>query len=234
MQVRRKRRLREQSKTALSGRFGRYKKEQEKAVREPDLMEDRCLSDLLEGWERFRGMAKEVDISTIYEDPIAMFYLASEVIRTSSVTKGHLIDFCLSLMDSEGHDMDDDNYNGPLGLFISAMTESSRKVTFLVPAHLFGGKLDLIGFKNTKILTIEGTVHSVGEGMIDGRIVVYGDANGTVGHRMSGGKITVEGNTKEIGFGTKGGEIHLKGELSEPFDAGSEGARLFHKGKLIE
>jgi hypothetical protein len=114
----------------------------------------------------------------------------------------------------------------------------------LLGTEMSSGSIELEGYGG----------ESVGYRMRGGSILVRGDAGPAVGYDMEGGRITIEGDSiysrqdklysrqskhkffdmhMIVGFGMKGGEIHINGGntiLSTPH---IKGGRIYHKGKLI-
>jgi formylmethanofuran dehydrogenase subunit C len=69
---------------------------------------------------------------------------------------------------------------------------------------------------DSKVIVLEGDfsrVKWIGKGMLDGEIIVRGNAGANYGAFMKGGKIVIEGNADDwIGAEMEGGEIIVKGD----------------------
>jgi len=213
---------------AASKRFGMYKKEEKKEVREADVNEERTLKRLKEAWTGFdydRTVRCIVQIE--YEKALSLIgnldYSAHDLERFSII----LADFQNESMFSE-----------KAGLFLSALINSGRDMDFKLFTRHLDVRIDQFGGDNTKNITIIGGLgFRVGYGMKRGSIVIEGDvgggvgtgvkgmeggiiivkgnALGAVGMCMKGGKIIVEGNVSDSGEGMEGGEIIIKGNVGE-------------------
>jgi hypothetical protein len=222
---------------AASKRFGRYKDEKEKALREPCTVQDRALEKLISKWNRFRRIISSNPADTVLEDTIVPYSLASEMIRSRSTSNDQLMRFCVSVAHYEPNEKERDTHYAGLGLFISAMIELSRRKNFVIPADIFPDRLYRLGYRNTKKLLVDGTVDCVGWKMQAGEILVKGDVKEQVGRMMTGGKITVMGFAA-ISTDMMGGELHLNGEVgwfggwAEAADLIKHG-KVYHRGKLM-
>ena len=87
----------------------------------------------------------------------------------------------------------------------------------------------LSGDPSDGVIEFEGNlsgVHHVGAEMVDGRIVVRGNAGRHLGAGMSGGAILVEGDAGDwTGAEMKGGLIHIRGSVGDNAGAAYAGSR---------
>jgi len=191
--------------TTVSKRFGRYKDEDEHAVRAPEVMSDEENERITEAWGRCAGLfphhhyAKENYSSCLWE------------IRGLEYTSEDVEKFAELIMFQKSPGFDN------LGLFLSALINNCKDTDFIIHTRHLPEELELLGYKNIKNITVEGncglglgfrmeggriavegsTGDSPGAAMAGGDIVVKGDAGRRAGESMSGGVITVEGNVGE-------------------------------------
>jgi len=224
---------------AASKRFGKYKTEEQKPVREPGLKghDEKKVEQLLEIYGKIRF------ISYFNPDfmPEDVYRLMLVALRKIHCTKYEVAAFCSRLPKciKKGDSLVDSLVKP--GLFISALINSTRGNDFMINTQEIQfiespwWRIASLGYKNTKRIKVVGDVgNDLGEKMLKGEIHVLGNAGDTIGNSMRGGKIIVNGNAgDEIGNLMKGGEIRVNGEMGEFDDCRISGGRIIHKGILI-
>jgi formylmethanofuran dehydrogenase subunit C len=238
---------------AASKRFGRYKREHGKVLRQARSSEDR-LKELTDAFRAFITHGGDADkpVESIVE---GLSYSSEDVER-----------FSLALNEFEGFVKFPDS----AGFFLSMLVKEGKEEQYTIhTSHL--REIHCIGYMNDKEIMVEGDVgghlawemtggsilvagdagsyigsdmtggrvvvegdagRGVGVNMADGAIIIEGDAADTVGESMKGGEIIVRGNAgRGVGQAMEGGVIHIDGEFD--FVAGVKHGRIYHKGKLI-
>ena len=227
-------------KLAVSKRFGMYKDEEKKAVRDPDNKKDEVLERIREAWRRINP---DHNMHGKYVEACREINRLQLHLNCSSKDVER---FSVALAEFQ----DEKDFSVKAGTFLSALINMGRDSDYTIhTGHLTKG-IEMLGFKNTKnvivrgnafdgtgawmksgLLVVEGSVVTVGVAMDGGRIIVNGDS-GEIGDGMRSGVIIVKGNSLgKVGKNMTGGEIHVEGEIcsiGELFHG-----KIFHKGKLI-
>jgi hypothetical protein len=204
---------------AADKRFGKYKKEEEKAVRKPDAEESETLKRLREAWEecrtKFRG------ISQHHAAKYAMKTECLPVVSRISCTPEDLEKFSLLLGDLQGQE----NFRQHAGVFLSALvmhlSRCRRDDSYIIhTAHL--DPVDFIGIQNAAMLRVVGSVgEDLGGEMALGRITIEGNTGHKVGYQLHGGEIVVMGDVESyVGQQMWKGRIHVHGNVL--FEIGTE------------
>lgn len=222
------------SRTSASKKFGKYKKEEEKAVRKPEVKEDRILKQLKRAWKNFKFPEKKCfDEGFFGEDGHQIAeYLFTELLYSKAEScikkvKYSPLDvekFSLALWDFQ----QEPNFASKAGIFLSAMINNGQDTEYIIHTNHLSKMLDLIGFRNSKNIIVNGNVgrragclmrdgsfivkgnagNVLGDGMVGGRIVINGDAEAIVGDNLVDGEIVVEGNIRSLGR-IYGGRIRI-------------------------
>ena len=212
---------------AASKRFGQYKKEEQKPVREPDIKghDEKKVEQLLEIYQKIRLPDGDIE-----ENDAEYYGMVLKSLRNINCSEFDVSVLCRKLANYQN---DFESYIKS-GLVLSALINSSRRDGFLINSEE-NPFLIMLGYNNTKKITVIGDVDGLlGFKMRDGEIHVIGNAEDQLGYRMEGGRIIIDGNAGvEIGFGMHGGEIHVNGELGDCDEGSIYGGKIFHKGKLI-
>lgn len=239
--------------TRADHRFGRYKKEEKREVRQADVKEDtEVMRQLKELWKAYRyqdyrGGEWAADTSTYYN----LICRASKKIRYSAKDVER---FSIALAEFQ----DEKYFDIKVGLFLSALINKGKDKDYVIhTSHLFKPP-NVLGYLNRKNITVNGDVGDwAGQRMKRGTIIVNGNAGGcvggdmrgygmkggtilirqnasySVGNCMRGGKIILEGNAGTF-FGSwmNGGEIHIQGNFESLANNVFVG-KIYHKGELI-
>jgi formylmethanofuran dehydrogenase subunit C len=246
----------------IGGRFGRYGKEEEKAIRGQDIREDQVVSQLIIIWRAF-GPQTELEMEKVYDD-------MSAALSGVQYTPEHVEKFSLALAESLPESISPQNeitlpFN--IGLFLSALINNGKDDEYTIHTKGLAVLPQFLGSENRKkiivkgdggeylgsrmeggSITVEGDVEeSAGIGMKGGAIIIKNDAGYRLGYHMNGGMITVEGNCGERpGGAMKGGIILIKGDAGDTVgdemedgeitvigSVGKETGRLMRGGKII-
>jgi hypothetical protein len=225
---------------AVSKRFGRFKDEDEKAVRAPQVIEDQTLKRLKEAWQsvKYVGYLIEANYREVLDAIKGVNYSSTDVEK-----------FCVALAEFQ----DEDQFSSNAGIFLSALINNCTDNDFVINTRHFSEGIALLGYQNTKNILVSGDVgaalglemkcgtitvrgnagESVGIDMIGRRITVEGHSGMRLGAGMLGGIIEVKGNAGQlVGTGMRGGEIRIEGEC-EGLPHGIAGGKIYHKGKMI-
>lgn len=215
--------------------FGRYKPEERHEVRGLDVKEDRILMQLRKAWKRF-DFESGAEIEENYNRAVSL-------VKDIKCSAKDVENFSILL----GEFASEWAFSFKAGHFLSALINNGKDNDYLLHVRHLSGDIDVLGFQNTKNITIEGDVNSwLGMRMSTGSIIVKGNAGTWVGEQMRGGKIMIEGNARD-GFGNRmeNGEIHLNGRfvLGEHnqirasrrvcISIDIKGGRIYHRGILI-
>lgn len=250
---------REAPALAVRKRFERYKGEDEKTVRKPDVKEDEVLGQLK---TVFKGCVITESLPNIGGEYDKILQLIGDIGYSSKDVEK----FSIGLVEFE----EDDCFR-TVGLFLSALINNCKDNDFVIHTQNLRWLINSLGFRNTKNIVVNGnvgrftgddmqggsivvnghteiwlgvrmkggsitvkgsTAQQVGENMEGGSIIVEGDTGHWVGSWMESGSITVKGNAGEdVGEHMKGGEIYLLGNYESI--ANIEGGKIYHKGELI-
>jgi hypothetical protein len=207
---------------AAAGRFGRFGPEEEKAVRLPEIAQDKRLGDILAAWKEFvwrdiKPTANPLQISD--ELPAGLECSAKDVEALS-----------IHLAELQG----EKDFESKSGAFLSALIKRSRDMDFIIHTSHLQKLVRFIGVMNTKNIIVEGNtgIFSAG-GMISGTLLINGNAGNLAGTSMEGGILTIAGDAQQIALDMKGGEIHLENASVVIDYQKIKGGKIFHKGVQI-
>ncbi|MFA5856787.1 MAG: hypothetical protein WC867_05485 [Candidatus Pacearchaeota archaeon] len=140
------------------------------------------------------------------------------------------------------------------GIFISALINKSKEERFNLNFREKNKDISILGYRNNKIITIEGNVGShLGKKMESGLITLNGDCLHYPGMRMKDGTIIINGKTPSAGLYVEGGKIIVNsdyedisigqcllggtlvfnGELSGKFTSYGFRGEIYHKDRLV-
>jgi formylmethanofuran dehydrogenase subunit C len=226
---------------AASGKFGGFKPETERPVRDAEIKKDLKLEEIIRAWSR-NDIEFITNIETRYE-------------KTAGTVKGIVIDssdierFCIALAGFQ----DEKEFGNKAGFFLSALVNSCKNKDVIIRTSHLSERINYLGFRNTKNVTIEGNAgESAGCQMKTGRITLNGDALDNPGVWMRGGTLVVNGNAGEYaGWIMKAGRLIIRGNAGSNVGGQMEGGlirleagyaslseaitggKIFHKGQLI-
>jgi hypothetical protein len=230
------------SKMAARKRFGHFKKEEQRAIRTPEVTEIKGLKQLTAAWHRF---VKEGPANS-GEDRIHAF---AERICSGFDATPELVER-LSLVIQDGKMFRD--FGSAMGIFLGALINISNGDSFRIHSSQ-AYPISHIAYKSGKNVIVEGDViRGVGEKMIAGNVTVNGNVNHIVGKNMSGGVIRIKGNCRNsiglkmtegriiiegncrnrVGSTMKGGTVIAKGNAGTSFGSLMEGGKLICLGNV--
>jgi hypothetical protein len=197
---------------AAGRRFGAYKRQKERCIRENTVNES-------EGLKRLVELCRTIEIRTRrgrnhQEYDRRRFYRTyDQILRSASQIEYSAEDvFAFSLMlnrfdDKEGPKLE-------LSAFLSAIINAGREMGYSLSMYHTDGHFPFLGHRNTKDISIEGDIDCIGTEMRGGTVVVDGSAEHVGGH-MEGGCITINGDCHSLGSNMRGGKIVVKGNVRE-------------------
>lgn len=238
------------ARTSASKNFGKYKPEEERAVRVPEVKRDPALERMLQVWDSYASLFALKPFKEVGSDAEAAHELASTMLKGISYSSKTVTGFsiCLSdVLDERFKDLETG-----VGSFINALVNNGRASRYEIFTMGYGSSIWSLGYRNTKQLIINGDGGSLaGLEMASGKIVINGNADFEVGCEMKGGIIIVKGNGghepgssmdggviiikgdagKMVGDQMGGGEIHIEGDIESL--GRPKGGKIYHKGKLV-
>ena len=208
---------------AVSGRFGKYRPEEERDVRKVAVEKDQVLEQLKAAWKRY-----DCDVCKFL--PKELYQIALKQVKGLVYSAKDVEKFSLALAEFQ----DEEWFSLKAGYFLSALINNGRESEYTIHTRHLGQKIDELGHGNTKNITVNGDVgRTVGHEMKGGTIHVEGDMDGNAGWAMEGGTIILEGNAgPAVRWLMAGGEIHLNGGYKS-ISKDPDGGKIYHKGKLI-
>jgi hypothetical protein len=199
----------EAAQMATRRKFGRYKKESPRITREPEIEQD-ALERLRQVWDAFDvscGYTGHRGGEEHYLDEWLVPFVKDLVCSAADIER-----FSIMLTDLQ----DDIFFKDRAERMLRELLERGKDGRYIIHTGELQTLFSLPS-GNTKTITVEGDINSVGRSMTGGRIHVKGNCHLSVGGGMGGGLIIVEKDVDfcdGIGEGMKGGEIIIKGDVS--------------------
>jgi hypothetical protein len=189
---------------AAGKRFGRYKGESEKAIREADVKAD-------EAMERFRAVFRDVRaVKDSHENYPIVVSRIMEGIEGLDYSAGDVERFSIAL----GEFVEEDEFSVRAGFMLSTLINNGKQSRYTVHTGQTGSDIDYLGFCNTKHIRVIGGVGSdAGYSMEKGSMTIEGDAGDSVGVAMRGGRLTVKGNAGDNAGGAYRFAFHYNAPL---------------------
>jgi glutamate synthase domain-containing protein 3 len=237
---------------AARKRFGRYKREADKATRKAEVKESEALRQIAEALRNYE-FRLDVSKNPLEDDYLdnsvgAIWYAElSKIARKIRYTSEDIEMFSFMLGEHHYEEMD------RIGIFLSAFINNGADSHYVIHTRHLDSAPEYIGCHNEgKNIIIHGDAgDGLGQKMKNGSIVVLGNADGSAGYSMRGGSITVEGDAgswvgqrliggsiviegdagKNVGLDMEGGSITIKGNARSI--GRYRGGRIYHKGELI-
>jgi hypothetical protein len=220
---------------AASKRFGRYKSEKQKSVRDNGMRDEAIdLEPLNEMLERYQERTRPSVSMTMSRSVDVGYGVAKSFVETlddEMLSSKHIKAVSLQQF-PEGALLDDESF----GLIFSALISSSPDMDFHISTSHSPESEAMSGFlgtRNSKRVKVWGNVgRFLGAKMVGGSIEVDGDAGDSCGYMMEGGRIVIMGDAgKRVGELMSGGEIYLQGTFESIGEV--KHGKIYHKGKLI-
>ena len=228
-------------KTDARKKFGSFKKDDPKSIRNLKIEPNKELEGIFELYRDFVTIENTVEPGIRGRSTEKRLTVLGILLKRKKFSAQGIMGFSKSFLarypDFSGHD-------GTFGSFITAMMQKSEDSDFLVWLPETNEEM-IIGNENEKNVIIYdsiystvfpemkkgkaevfGNVRTVGKGMVSGEIIVHGRSFGWVGPDMEGGRIIVEEKAETVGCGMKGGEAIIYG------DCGHEVGRCMSGGKV--
>jgi len=227
------------SQLAASGRFGKgignFGPETDEAVRDLKVERTPALDAMMEAWVKTRflpgvvvALAKPGSRFGLIDPRMEYYKDFSRAVGGLRYDAGDIGRFCVALAAS----MDEKEFAVRAGVALSVLMNRGPSSEYAICADHLAGRVDSIGYLNTKKVMIVGSVgKDCGMRMKGGSILVRGDAGEYAGMDMEGGLLTIEGYLGAcLAPGMKGGEIHIQHDYSH---CNREGGRIFLKGVQV-
>lgn len=194
-----------QAVTKVDSRFRKYKPEERKEVREIKVTHDQMRMQLIDAWKRFIFSFG----SDTYTNSHEYYNAAVRVVtKLTAYTAKDVEKFVLTATEFQ----DVRFFPTFLGVFLSALINLGKDSEYVIHTHHLQTPPWLLGFKNSKLITVEGDLGvDGGIDMKNGRLAVNGNVR-SVGLSMKNGIIIVNGNsTGDDCFLMKGGTVLIRG-----------------------
>jgi hypothetical protein len=210
-------------------KFGRYKKEDPKQIREASVRENEAVKRMLEVFDSWLESYNKTSWQEGYEN------ILNEV-RKIDYSMMEIQTFIVVLTVERADRILKDNFS--LSALINNCKEKECVLNFET-LNAVGCEPWSICYENQKLIRIKGNVaERIGERMKSGIIILDGNINQGIGIRMTGGEIIVNGNVSHvIGHKMQGGEIHINGDIlyHKVGDIAKDviHGQIYHKGNLI-
>jgi hypothetical protein len=232
------------SQLAASKRFGKYKGEKAKKIRDPQIVKNPAYKQLLNTWKNFLVLSKAInDVEQLYK-------FAESMVKHLEFSPKLVEQLSVSIPDTKFSE----DLGGRAGFFLSALINTGSENNYVI--YTFPScPINWFAYNNVKNVVVEGDLqyvtarqmkggkvevkgniaHTVGENMTGGELIVHGNvgellgkmleggtiicmgnAKGSAGSAMRKGKLVVHGNVgTSLGSGMTGGEIHVHGEFAD-------------------
>jgi glutamate synthase domain-containing protein 3 len=214
--------------TSAIRRFGKYKREAGKVMRQVDVRLDKQLeairSAFLE-WSRSDLPSIKEKISFQYR----WYKSALAVISHRRVSPSRKGIELFSLQMEEFCEMPD--FGAKAGMFLSALVNAGKGKRYLLHVgHL--DRVSYLGYDNIKDVVVTGHGGNMfATGMKGGSLLLHGDAGDFAGWSMKGGKLTIKGSAKDyVGSHMSGGLIIIEGNAGNSLGDHLFGGRIVVKG----
>jgi formylmethanofuran dehydrogenase subunit C len=209
---------------SVSKRFGRFKDEDEKAVRVPQVAEDQVLKQLKEAWSRVQWKI----LGYFSEDECDLNLECLEAVKDIQYTAKDVEKFSIALVEFQDVEL----FRIKAGYFLSALISNCPESEFTIHTKHLEEKIEYLGLYNTKNITIDGDAGNVlGREMIGGRITVKGSTGNEAGLFIKNGEIVIEGDSGvHLGRGMKGGKITVEGNAGDVAGCDMRGGSMLIKG----
>jgi hypothetical protein len=215
------------SSASASRRFGRYKDEESKSQRDPDIQGCGVVQELKMLFLVWNDTKLVSNMEASCHDK---WYESAHSLITSegvSFSRKELESFLLEMPELDGID----EFRSKAGLFLSALIGCGKDDDYeLHVGHL--GRLDNLCYRNCKDVIVHGHVGDYfANKMENGNVMLYGDAGLGAGADLEGDQITIHGDaTNFLGNFISGGLIHVKGNVGDYLGEDMTGGQIIVEG----
>jgi len=214
------------ARLAASSKFGRFGPETENAIRTQKVENNPALEGMRRVWTECKDLGCERD--DVHDGYDENYVQVLRKIKKFKYSAQDVEEFSLGLDEFQR----EENFRKKAGLFLSALINNCKGREFVVHTENLTTRIDYIGYRNKKNITVEGPAGDcLGRSMKGGTIIVNGYALGHVGHTMKRGTIIVNGDAyDDIGFRMRGGTIIVKGNAANSVGFGMDGGKITIEG----
>lgn len=134
----------------------------------------------------------------------------------------------ISLLSKDLKEFEKEEFFACGGFYLSALSNSAQEREIILHVQDIGKKISSLGYKNKKVLAVEGDIGNLGGYKMEGgKMVVKGRAARSVGKEMRGGEILIKGNAGYwVGEGMTGGKITIEGNVGDIIGLGMENGEI--------
>jgi hypothetical protein len=236
------------SSTAADKRFGKYKKESEKATRKAEIAEDKTLLSIEEAMGRFRRRVEEKRPTVEADRRVESDWgEANDALSGLEFTADDVERFSIRLKDSlEAEDpprrsmrpsMVWWHYQTPsyatVGLFLSALVARCDGPCSIILPDL-RQPISFVAYMNEKDLMVTGNAGDrFAQCMRSGTVILNGDAGASAASHMEGGELTINGNAFDfLAKRMEGGKATLKGNATNSLGYEMQGGEVIIDGDV--
>jgi hypothetical protein len=197
-------------------RFGKYKKEEQSAVRQKEKAGMSVIGRLLRAYERFEFLHDQWFENDRDREKLLEFTLAKGLIENIEYTSDD-IELLSHIMAQKDLGEIESGY----GFFLNVLIQCSQETDFRIVTSGIGERVSQLGTNNTKNIIVNGGLgeYAFARGMTGGIIDVHGFADIVPGDCLVRGTIIIRGSANIIDFYDRiefpldGGTIIFKGEV---------------------
>jgi formylmethanofuran dehydrogenase subunit C len=228
-------------------RFGRYKGEQGKGIREAEVTESKGLKRVVRAWEATVKVWKRNFGNGARGDFNEYHWLSEKEAAKADYSAEDVNRFSLVLASFQ-HVR---NYHVIAGFFLTALVNKGEECAYHIDTKALDLPLEQLGYRNERDMVVAGNAgRDLGLGMLGGSIKLNGKAgddagrdlkDGSIeitksagkncGNDMSGGSILVSGNANvRLGKDMEGGIIEVLGNAAHSVGTGMKDGRIVIRG----
>ena len=214
-------------KTTARRKFGGYKPETPKAIREAKVKENEPLRNMKVLFENLLAYKAErtspMEPERLTQPQITNLgygYVFPKIDFPYSSSDVAL--FCIALAEFEGRE----EFPDKAGIFLSALVNKGRDSEYRLPVSHLQEPLYDLGFRNSKRVIVEGDAAWYAGGYMEsGIVIITGNADTLAGYEMRGGHLVIKGDAEGAGCQMRGGTVEVEGTLGR-VEEGATGGRI--------
>jgi len=226
-------------RSSISKRFGRYKDEDEKAVRNQQVRSNPAVEAFVLAWKKYEFSPNCYPSS--YENHDAPpglickeyhYENALALVRDIPNSANDIQAIIVAI----GAFQHEEDFGEKAGMLLSALMNSSPEHSLTITTRNLGVKPDGLGYRNVKKIVVEGDVgYGIGCFMQDGELIVNGRAGHDAGLFMHGGRVIIKGDTGPFPASCMlGGELIIEGNAQHCPGSEMSGGSVIIKGDVTE